>query len=247
MIEPVESIRVLGVRVDVLDMGAAVDRIQALARSGGRHLVVTVNPEFIMRARRDAGFARLLDSASLALADGVGVTWAARRLGRPLPGRIAGADLVPELARRSAEGGLRLFLLGASEGVAAMAAARLLEIAPGAIVTGSHAGLAGPEGDEAAVALLNAARPDVLLIAYGAPLQEEWYQRNRERVTVPVAIGVGGTFDYLSGRVPRAPGWMRGLGLEWLYRLLRQPSRAARMGVLPLFALAVLKARGAPN
>lgn len=244
MVEQVDSIRILGVRVDALDMEGAADRIEALVATGGRHLVATVNPEFIMRARRDAAFARVLETASLCLADGAGVTWAARRLGRRLPERITGIDLLPMLARRSAERGLRLYLLGAAEGVAEIAAERLRQIAPGVVIAGCHAGAAGPEGDEESLALMNAAHPDILLIAYGAPRQELWYDRNRARVEAPVAIGVGGAFDYLSGRVARAPGWMRSAGLEWLYRLVRQPRRAGRMAALPLYALAVIRAGG---
>jgi len=242
MVEAVDSIRILGVRVDVVAMEAAADRIEVLAASGGRHLVATVNPEFIMRARRDPDFARVLESASLCLADGAGVTWAARRAGTPLPGRVTGTDLVPVLARRSAERGLRLFLLGGGEGVAGEVADRLREVAPGVVIAGCHGGEAGPEGDAESVALINAARPDVLLVAYGAPRQEMWHDRNRERLAVPVAIGVGGAFDYLSGRVSRAPSWLRAAGLEWLYRLLRQPRRLGRMSVLPGYALAVIRA-----
>ncbi len=242
--EQVDSIRILGVRVDALDMEAAADRIEALVATGGRHLVATVNPEFIMRARRDAAFARVLETASLCLADGAGVMWAARRLGRPLPERITGIDLLPMLARRSAERGLRLYLLGAAEGVAEIAAERLRQIVPGVVIAGCHAGAAGPEGDEESLSLMNAAHPDILLIAYGAPRQEFWYDRNRERVGAPVAIGVGGAFDYLSGRVSRAPGWMRSAGIEWLYRLVRQPRRVGRMAALPWYALAVIRAGG---
>lgn len=244
MLEAVESIRILGVRVDVLAAEAAAERIESLVASGGRHLVATVNPEFIMRARRDRTFQRVLESASLCLADGAGVTWAARRIGRPLPERIAGSDLVPLIARRAATRGLRLYLLGAAEGVAEEAAERLRQLAPGVVIAGCHAGASGPEGDEDSLALVNAARPDILLIAYGAPRQELWYDRNRERVAAPVAIGVGGAFDYLSGRVSRAPTWMRSAGLEWLYRLLRQPRRAGRMVALPLYVLAVIRAGG---
>lgn len=241
MVEPVESVRLLGVRVDAVDVDQALDVIEGLVASGGRHLVATVNPEFVMRARSDAEFGHILEQASLCLADGAGITWAARRLGRPLPGRIAGVDLLPPLAARAATRGLRVFFLGAAPGVAEAAAGRLLIAAPDLQVAGCHAGVAGPEGDAEAVRLINAARADIVLIAYGAPAQERWFERNRERLRPGVGIGVGGAFDYLSGRISRAPRWMRSIGLEWLYRLARQPSRARRMTALPLYALAVLR------
>jgi N-acetylglucosaminyldiphosphoundecaprenol N-acetyl-beta-D-mannosaminyltransferase len=238
------SIRVLGVRVDDLDTVGTLDRIEELLAAGGHHLVATVNPEFVMLARRDPEFHRLLESAALCLADGWGVTWAARRQGRPLPTRVTGVDLIPALAERAARKGWRLFLLGAAPGVAEVVARLLTAEHPALVIAGCHAGLAGPEGDEESLRLIAAARPDIVLVAYGAPRQEVWIARNLARLEAGVGIGVGGAFDYLSGRVPRAPAWMRRAGLEWLYRLLRQPWRARRMAVLPRFALEVLRARG---
>ncbi|HVD01976.1 MAG TPA: WecB/TagA/CpsF family glycosyltransferase [Candidatus Dormibacteraeota bacterium] len=238
------STRVLGVRVDAVDAEQALDRIGELLEAGGQHLVATVNPEFIMRARRDRDFARVLESADLCLPDGWGVTWAARRLGNPLPGRVTGSDLIDPLAARAVERGWRLFLLGAAPGVADEVAGILRRRHPGLVVAGCHAGAAGPEGDAESLRLITAARPDVLLVAYGHPRQEFWIDRNRSRLPSCVGIGVGGAFDYLSGRVRRAPAWMRRAGLEWAYRLLRQPWRARRMAALPAFAVEVLRARG---
>jgi N-acetylglucosaminyldiphosphoundecaprenol N-acetyl-beta-D-mannosaminyltransferase len=238
------SIRVLGVRVDELDIEGTLERIEELLAAGGHHLVATVNPEFVMLAQRDPEFRRLLEGAALCLADGWGVTWAARRQGRPLPARVTGADLVPALAMRAAERGWRLFLLGAAPGVAEEVARLLTAQNPELVVAGSHAGVAGPEGDDESLRLIAAARPDIVFVAYGAPRQEQWIARNLARLEAGVGIGVGGSFDYLSGRVRRAPAWMRRAGLEWLYRLLRQPWRARRMAVLPRFAFEVLRARG---
>src|SRR5579859_1114375 len=237
------SIRILGVRVDAVDPEETLDRIGELVAAGGRHLVATVNPEFIMRARNDPEFARVLESADLCLPDGWGVTWAARRLGSPLPGRVTGSDLIDPLAARAAELGWRLFLLGAAPGVAEQVAGILRRRHPKVVIVGTHGGMAGPDGDVESVRLITAAKPDVLLVAYGAPRQEFWIDRNRDRLPDLVGIGVGGAFDYLSGRVRRAPGWMRRAGLEWLYRLLRQPWRAGRMAALPAFAMEVLRSR----
>ena len=238
-----DSIRVLGVRVDAVDTEQTLQRIEELLRAGGHHLVATVNPEFVMRARRDPAFNQVLETAGLCLPDGWGVTWAARRQGRPLPERVTGVDLIPELAGRAAARGWRLFFLGAGPGVAEAAAEQLRARFPSLVVAGCHSGEAGPVGDEESLARIAEARPDIVLVAYGAPLQELWIARNLERLQAGVGIGVGGAFDYLSGRVRRAPAWMRRLGLEWLFRLLRQPWRARRMAVLPIFALEVLRSR----
>lgn len=237
-------VQVLGVGVDCLDMAGALDAIERLAEEPGEHLVATVNPEFVMRARADPAFAAVLRTADLCLPDGAGVVWAARRRGARLE-RVAGADLVPRVASLCARRGWPIFFLGAGPGVAEAAAATLAEAAPGLRVAGVHAGSPAPEDDEVSLGLIRAGSPRILLVAYGAPRQELWIHRHRGRLGVPVAIGVGGALDFLSGRAARAPRWMRRAGLEWLHRLAREPWRARRMAVLPLFAARVLKeARG---
>jgi N-acetylglucosaminyldiphosphoundecaprenol N-acetyl-beta-D-mannosaminyltransferase len=233
--------RVLGVRVDCLDMNAALAEIERFVEARGPHMVVTVNPEFVMRAQRDREFARVLESADLCLADGTGVVWAARRLGCRLQGPVAGADLVEPLAALCARRGFRLFLLGAMPGVAGELAAKLRAANPGLAVA-AEAGGPDPSLDAETVELVRSHDTDVLLVAFGAPAQELWIDRMRERLGVAVAVGVGGSFDYLTGRVPRAPAWMRRAGLEWLHRLARQPWRVRRMAVLPVYALKVLRA-----
>jgi N-acetylglucosaminyldiphosphoundecaprenol N-acetyl-beta-D-mannosaminyltransferase len=237
----VTQVRVLGVRVDCVDMRAALDRIEQLVGAGGTHLVATLNPEFIMRARRDPEFARVLESADLCLADGTGVVWAARRQGCDLSAPVTGVDLIPPLAALCAERGFRLFLLGAEPGVAVELAARLRAQHPGLAVA-AHAGSPDPSADEETVTLVRDHRAQVLLVAFGAPRQELWIDRLKDRLGVAVGIGVGGAFDYLAGRVPRAPAWMRRTGLEWLYRLAYQPWRVRRMAVLPAYAIKVLSA-----
>ena len=205
--------------------------------------VATVNPEFVMRARRDRRFREVIAGAGLKTADGAGVVLAARILRRPLPGRVTGVELVRNLASTGAARRDRVFFLGAPPGVAEAAAGALAADNPGLEVAGAFAGVAGEEGDADAVAAVRASRPDILLVAYGAPAQEFWLARNLAVSGATVGIGVGGTFDYLSGTVRRAPAWMRQLGLEWLFRLVQQPRRAGRMAVLPLFLLLVIRRR----
>jgi N-acetylglucosaminyldiphosphoundecaprenol N-acetyl-beta-D-mannosaminyltransferase len=237
----VRQARVLGVRVDCLDMASSLERIEAMVDAGGPHLVVTVNPEFVMRTRRDPDFARVLESADLCLPDGTGVVWAARRQGCSLSGPVAGVDLVPEVAAMCARRGFRMFLLGAAEGVAQQLEALLKAAHPGLEVA-SHAGSPDPADDAGTLRMIHQHGAQVLLVAYGAPSQELWIDRLSARLGVAVAVGVGGAFDYLTGRVQRAPLWMRRVGLEWLHRLALQPWRIRRMAVLPAYAVKVLRA-----
>lgn len=223
-----------------MDMEAAIDRIAQLVDAGGHHLVATVNPEFVMRARADHEFALVLESADICLADGSGVVWAARRQGCTIREPVTGVDLIPPLAALCARRHFRLFLLGAAPGVAAELATRLRAQQP-ALEVAVHTGSPDPASDFETVAVIQSHRPHVLLVAYGAPNQELWIRRMSDRLGVAVAIGVGGSFDYLTGRVPRAPAWMRRAGLEWLFRLIRQPWRIRRMAVLPLYAWRVLR------
>ena len=238
------SVRVLGVRVDCVDMAGTMARIGELVeRAGPCAQLATVNPEFVMHARADPDFAAILERCDLCLADGIGVVWAARRSGCRLRERVTGSDLLPRLAAECARSGWRPFFLGAMPGVAEEAARRLAAAHPGFQVAGTYSGRPDPSGDAEALARIEAARPDLLLVAYGHPRQERWIARNRDRLPVPVAIGVGGSFDFAAGRVHRAPAWMRRIHLEWFFRLLLQPWRARRMAVLPLFTVRVLTSR----
>lgn len=234
-------VRVLGVRVDVVTEAAFLDRVAAWVEERTPRQVVTVNPEFVMRARADARFAAVLEAADLATPDGVGVIWAARRRGAQISERVGGADVALPLARQCARLGYRLFLLGGGEGVADQAARRLQQQAPGLIVAGTFGGSPDAGADEATVARVRAARPDVVLVAYGSPAQDFWIARNKDRVGAPVLMGVGGTLDYLAGVRRRAPALVRRLWLDWAFRLVTQPWRWRRMLALPRFVLAVLR------
>ena len=233
--------RILGVRVDCLDTNQALELIERFAGQGGLHLVATVNPEFVMRAQADREFARVLESADLCLPDGTGVVWAARRQGCAIEGPVAGTDLVDPIAAMCARRSWRLFLLGAGPGVGADLAGRLTKTHPGLVVA-AHPADPDPANDEETLRLIRDHRTNLLLVAYGAPKQELWIDRLRDRLGVAVAMGVGGAFDYLTGRAPRAPEWMRRAGLEWLHRLATQPWRLRRMAVLPVYAMRVLSA-----
>jgi N-acetylglucosaminyldiphosphoundecaprenol N-acetyl-beta-D-mannosaminyltransferase len=228
------------VGIDRVDVKGTIDRIEAYIREGVPRQVVTVNPEFVIAARRDRHFRRVLNGADLAVADGIGIVWAARLLGDRLPERVGGVEVVERLAAHATAAGHRLYLLGGQEGVAAEAAQRLQMRYPGLVIAGTFAGSPRPLEEAGIRERIREASPDVLLVAFGAPAQELWIARNLQRLGVPVAMGVGGAFDYLAGRASRAPVWLQRAGLEWLYRLARQPWRWRRMLALPRFAALVL-------
>lgn len=234
---------ILGVRVDDITETEVLDRIESFILDGSPHQIVTVNPEFLVMAQDDRPFRDILNSADLSLADGVGLLWASRLLGKPLRERVAGSDLVYRLAQRAAARGYRLYLLGAAPGIGQKAALSLTERFPGLSIAGVYPGSPGKEEEEGIVARIRDASPHVLLVAYGAPAQDWWIHRNLERLGVPVSIGVGGALDFVSGRVQRAPHWMRNLGIEWLFRLVQEPWRWRRMLRLPHFAFLVLRQR----
>ena len=239
-----ERIRILELPVDAItyeDWLVMIDRwVQERERL---YHVCTVNPEFMMVAQNDPNFRHILQRADLCVPDGVGLLWAAKHRGTPLPERVTGSDGVPIIAERAAKRGWKLFFLGAAPGVAEQAAAILLEQHPDLQISGVYAGSPTAEEEDAIVERINASGADILFVAYGAPQQDKWIARNSPRLQVSMAMGVGGAFDFIAGVIPRAPQWMRNAGLEWLYRLYKQPWRIKRMLRLPRFVLAVLRER----
>jgi N-acetylglucosaminyldiphosphoundecaprenol N-acetyl-beta-D-mannosaminyltransferase len=230
--------------VDDVTYDEALDWIERAIAARSHCAVVTPNPEIVMRARGDPEFRAVLRRACLAIPDGVGLLLAARLFGTPLREHVRGTDLVHRLAARSVAPGYRWFLLGAAEGVAEEAARALRGAYPGLNVVGAFAGDARPEGDAETRAAICAAGPvDVILVAYGAGAQERWLDRNLAVLDIAVGLGIGGVLNFLAGRSPRAPLWMRRLELEWLHRLLTEPWRWRRQLALPRFAaLALLHA-----
>jgi N-acetylglucosaminyldiphosphoundecaprenol N-acetyl-beta-D-mannosaminyltransferase len=236
-----EEVRILGVRVHAVTYETLLDSIAGFVEARGPHHICTVNPEFVMEARRNPPFAAVLEGADLCLPDGVGLLWAARRGGRPLPERVTGSDGLPLIARRAAERGWRIFFLGAAPGVAQAAADRLVGLYPGLQVAGAYAGSPADADGDFIVACVRAASPDILFVAFGAPRQDLWIAKYREALQVPVMMGVGGSLDFIVGVQKRAPRWLQRLGLEWFYRLITQPWRWRRQLALPRFAWAVLR------
>ena len=238
-----DSVSLLGMKVHRLSMGEALENLEQYIGEGKPHHIVTADASMVVQAGRDSELAEIVQSADLVTPDGAGLLWASKLLRRPILHRVSGVDLVAELARLSARKGYRLFLLGAAPGVADAAAQNLRERFPGAQFVGTRHGFFTPADEPQIVREIVAAKPDVLLVAFGIPKQEKFISRHKEELGVPVLIGVGGSFDVYSGRVKRAPKWMQNGGLEWLFRVCQNPRKASKVMALPRFALLVIRAR----
>jgi len=247
-------VSILGVPVDAVSRPEVDAWLRSVMTSGSdrwcRHLV-TLNPEYVMTASRDDDFRTALRNADLVVPDGVGVTLAARWLQPRMSSdgaldRVTGVDVTEMVAAVSAAQQVPVFLLGAGPGVAGAAAGRLSARYPGFVLAGTWAGgTAAPTDDAWALSRIRASGAVAVLVAYGAPGQIHWITRNQEALAasgVHLAIGVGGTLDFISGAVRRAPQWVQRAGFEWLYRLLREPWRWRRQLALPHFALRVAAA-----
>ncbi len=238
--------------IDVLTFAEALDRIVALIRSGAGGSVFTPNVDHVVTAEDDLAFRAAYAAADLSLADGQPLVWASRLLGAPLPEKVSGSDLAWPLLERAAQLRWRVYLLGGDPGVGEAVAARL-ERELGLRVVGVDAARVSLEGSagapDAALARVRAARPDLVLVALGAPKQERWIHRSMASLRPAVAVGVGASLDFLAGRLSRAPAWMSRAGLEWLYRLLQDPRRLAVRYLWkdPRFLLVLLRTARSPR
>ncbi len=240
------KVNVLGVGVDDCNLAELLERVSELAR-GGRSTVMYANIHTLNTAYVDEQCRQAMNQADVVYCDGAGVVWGARLLGQRLPERMTGADWIYPLCQSCAEKGLSLYLLGGRPGVAEAAARKLMDGYPGLSIVGTHHGYihAASQETEGAIAAVNEANPDILLVGMGTPLQEKWIAAHRDELEVPVVWAVGALFDFVAGVAPRGPRWMLDHGLEWLYRLGVEPGRMWRRYVVgnPLFLLRVLGQR----
>jgi N-acetylglucosaminyldiphosphoundecaprenol N-acetyl-beta-D-mannosaminyltransferase len=252
MMNRYRRLAILGVPIDNVTMDEAVEKLDGLIQQRGFHQVATANLDFLIKAGKDNELMSILQSCSLVVADGMPLVWASRMMGEPMKERVTGIDLMPRLARLSAEKGYGIYLLGASEASSAGAAAWIEKNYPGARIAGRYSpppsSLAAMNHEEI-LQRIEQAKPDILLVAFGNPKQEKWLSMHRDRLQVPVAIGVGASLDFLAGHVRRAPRWVQRIGSEWLYRFYKEPRRlggrylsnlAGALLLLPIQILAVL-------
>ena len=235
-----DYINILGVHVSKLDMKQAVSKAAELMESDGLSMIFTPNSEILLYASNNPEYTQVLNAADMIVADGIGVVYGARILGEKLRERVAGYDLVVNLFDVMAKKGQSVYLLGAKPTVAETAAQKLVEKYPGLKIAGTHDGYFKDEDDEKVIEAVNAANPDFLMVCVGFPRQEKWIYKYKDRLNAKLAIGAGGCIDVFAGNVQRAPEFFCKHGIEWLYRLMKQPSRFVRMLALPKFGLKVL-------
>ncbi|MCI7743144.1 MAG: WecB/TagA/CpsF family glycosyltransferase [Clostridiales bacterium] len=233
-------IDVLGVEFDDMDIVAAVELAMGFMEERRCAYAVTPNPEIVLECRKNRKLAAAVRAADMVLPDGVGVIYASRILGTPIKNRLPGIDFASALMARMSECGKKVFLLGAKSGVAELAAERLTERYPGLEICGVNDGYFAQEDNELVLEKINALSPDLILVCLGAPRQEIWMKNNAELLNAGLMIGLGGAMDVYAGVVERAPRKWRKLGLEWLYRLIKEPRRIKRMIKLPGILFAAL-------
>ena len=226
---------ILGCRLDAVEADDAAAQIMALARQGNAAQVVTLGTEMVVHARRDERFRAIVNASALSLCDTVGVLAVARRRGMALRDRVTGVELIDELCRRSSIEGVPVYFLGSAPGVAADAAGILEALHPGLKIAGVRDGYFRAEETGDVVEAIRNSGAKLLFVGLGFPRQEYWLHDHLEETGCGAGIGVGGSFDVISGRIDRAPAIMRRFGLEWLYRLAKEPHRWRRQLALPYF------------
>ena len=223
-----QRVSMMGCLIDNLSMDETVQKVESFVRAGTPHQHVVVNVDKLVKASRDPELRRNINDCALVNVDGMPVVWAARLLGKPLRERVAGIDLFEALMQRAAIAGWRVFLLGATEDVVAAVKRAYEAKYRGLIIAGYRNGFWSVEEEIGVVEQISAARADLLFVAISSPKKEQFLGRYQQRMKVPFAMGVGGTFDIAVGKTKRAPVWMQKSGLEWFYRFLQEPRRMFR-------------------
>lgn len=233
---------ILGCRVDLVSLNQALEEIKTLLRDKKPSAqIITINAEIVYEANRDSKLKAVINDAHMVTPDGIGVVWAAGQLGYKPQGRVTGIELLEAVCREGAKQGWKLFFFGSAPGVAEQAAVNLGKKYPGLKIVGNINGYFGPQDTADIIAAIKERAPDILLVGLGAPRQEYWINDYKEQLQIPVCIGIGGSFDVIAGNKKRAPAFMIKLNLEWLYRLISEPSRIKRQLALPKFVLLILK------
>ena len=233
---------ILGIGIDVLNRKQALDKALGNIADNERKckMIITPNPEIIMLARKDNELKGIMEKADMVIPDGVGVVWASKYSEHKLEETVPGCDLCYSLLEFSAEKAFSVYILGAKPGVAEQAKLNMEEKYPGVNICGVHDGYFNTETEQGVIDEINNLRPEVLMAGLGVPRQEKWLNKHKDALNVNIAVGCGGSIDVMAGTVKRAPVFFQKLGLEWFYRLIKQPSRFFRMLELPKFVFAVM-------
>lgn len=241
-VKKMDKVNILGVHVDMVTIDESADLIMTFMEEEKFHSVFTPNSEIIMRAYRDEEFAKLLNGADLLTADGIGVVYASKILKKPLKERAAGFDIAKKVLGKMSETEHGLFLFGGKPGVAEKAAENLVKDYPGLKIAGMRNGYFKGDEESDIVREINESGADMIFVCLGAPKQEQWIDRNKAGLkNIRVAMGIGGSLDVFAGTAERAPEFFCKTGLEWFYRLCKEPWRAKRMTDLPKFAFTVIR------
>ncbi len=241
----IPKVSIFGVPFSKLNMKDTVDHIAQMIESRHPHQIITANPIMVMSALENAAYLEMMKKADLIVPDGTGVVWAANYVGNPVAERVTGFDLIQNLMRLGQSNGWKIFLLGASPEIIEAAANRLKEQYPNLQLVGYRDGYFKSDEDQKIIENIRSHNPDILLVGRSADTQEPWIAKYKEQLQVPVIMGVGGSFDVMSGKLKRAPKLFQMLRLEWFYRLLQEPWRYKRMLVLPKFAMKVIREKDA--
>lgn len=234
-------VKILGVGFDNITLPDAIQNAYEMIGTGKKYRIVTPNSEIVYMAKSDLKLIKILNDSDMVVPDGVGVVYASKILKKPLEQKVAGIELGEGLVSKMAANGGKLFLLGAKPGVAQIAADKLCEKYPGLQIAGVHDGYFKEDG--AVIDEINASGADVLFVCLGAPKQEFWMHKNQDAINTSLMLGLGGSLDVFAGVSQRAPDiWIK-LGLEWFYRLCKEPQRIGRMMALPKFLFSVISSK----
>lgn len=235
-----DKVNILGVNVDTVTISQAADKIMEFFNEDRIHTVFTPNSEIIMAAYRDPEFCEMLNNSDLLTADGIGVVYASRILKKPINERAAGYDIARKVLEKLNYTNHKLFLFGGKPSVADEAAANLKKEYPELNIVGTRNGYFSADDEADIVNEINASGADIVFVCLGAPKQEKWINAHKDELKVRVAMGIGGSLDVFAGRVERAPDFWCKIGMEWFYRLVKEPWRIGRMMDLPKFAATVI-------
>ncbi len=246
-----DTLKILGVGIDKLTQEEVVKKIEFFLKQDETKTIYTPNTEIVMEAKKDKTLKDILNEGSIVIPDGIGLIYAAKIKKKNLPERVTGCDISFEILDIAEKEGYSIFLLGGEEGVAKEAGENLKKDYPNVKLAGvqngyfkgTHIGNPGHDEEKEIIEKINTSGADILFVGLGAPKQEIWINENKDKLNCKVAIGNGGTVDILAGRVERAPQMFQKLGLEWLYRLVKDPKRIKRQMVIPLFILTILFSR----